>query len=92
METIQINNIEDFRNHIRKAFGEQMIHNIIGNVALDNATNNCSAIEAEKIACEDFYEGTLLVDEEAGFIKFNISKEDILNSLWDIYANDPGIS
>ncbi len=87
-EIIEINDAKDLRNHLSNIFGLNNVANMIGGVVLDNATYNCSAIEAERIGCEDFYEGTLLCDQEEGYIKLNISENEIMNVLWDIFAND----
>ena len=92
METLQINNIEHLLKYINDSIGEQMTHNWIGSIVDDNIfKNGCKSEEAEKHAIEDYYEGTLLCAENEGYIKLNISKEEIYNALWNIYANDPMI-
>lgn len=50
--------------------------------------HNCSAFAAEKMACKEFYEGTILEDETAGFIKLNISREEVLKELYRIYSEE----
>lgn len=39
----------------------------------------------------NYYKDVLLCDEEEGYIKLEISKEDALEVLWDVYANDPSV-
>lgn len=90
-DILQINNQADLMKHIRDGIGEKAAHSMMGGTFLDNSVYNCSAIEAEKIACEEFYEGVLLCDEQEGFIKLNITKEDIMDVLWSIFSNDPTI-
>lgn len=82
---IEINDREDFLRHYEEVYGSrEQIQNILSDTFQYNFENKRNKRESENIAVENFYENTILQDEEEGFIKLNISKEEVLEILLDI--------
>jgi hypothetical protein len=85
---VEINNEDDFINHYTNVYDaiEELQNILIGTYSM-NFEHNHKKRESEDIAVEDFYDNVVLVDEEEGYIKLNVSKEEVLEYLLNILTN-----
>lgn len=76
-----VNNKQEFGAYLIEVYGWEDVRSGLDDLISHEAEEGCSMRESVRQGCEQYWEGELLENQEAGLVKFNLPKKDMLDVL-----------